>query len=55
MKTDITIIEALQTAVCYTHFISLLFRDKPYYSIKKYLGNIVLLPFKNLWEKRITI
>ena len=51
IKKDIEIKEALQIAVCYTHFLSLLFNDRKVYRIKKVLGEVVLGPFERVWQK----
>jgi len=51
MKKDISIKEALSEAVCFTHFVSLLFNNRPYYRVRKVLGVGVLLPFLRVWDK----
>jgi len=45
-----TLSEAKNNAVCYTHFITLLF-EKPYYKIHSYLGPIILGPLKRFYFK----
>ena len=44
--------QALREAVCYIHFIRLVFGGWSYYSIYKYLGNTILKPFRIIWDNR---
>ena len=49
-KEPITIKEALETCVCFSHFIYLMF-DKPIYKVKQILGGECLMPFRRIYDK----